>query len=652
MSSEPLMPSEPPPFCELDGYVFGFAHPGSQLKDHIYEHSRRLFAAGDAQRDALRSTEAVVARQAKIRADLLESLGGLPTSASPLNPRVTGVVQGAGFTVEKIIFESRPSHYVTANLYLPDGLTAPTAAVLFLCGHHIPAKQQPEYQGVCQALVAAGLVVLALDPVGQGERLSYYDPATQRTTVPAGTRDHDTAGAQCRFLGDSIARYFLHDAMRGIDYLMTRAEVDPRRIGVTGNSGGGTQTSLVMMVDPRIAAAAPGTFVMTRDSYQRTGQPQDAEQIWPGFTRGGYDHEDILLAMAPKPVCVLAVTADFFPIEGTRRTVDRARRVWSLFDHADRLELVEDQATHAYTPVLAAGAARFFARHLLGREADPGVFSATPFPMEKLQCTASGQVRAEFSDAQFVFDANHARWQAAERSRAALPAAERKKRALDWLRAEVFRDRETVDLNPRVIERGRTAGGCIADIAFWWPQPHLANLGMLFRARAASAAAPVTVAVWDDGTAALSRHAVWLQRECAVGRAVWVVNLSGVGPLQPDAINGGGMREFYGTWHKLADDLDWIGDSLVALRTYEVIRALDALSEWPELVTTDLRIHGHGRMGIHGKLAAALDPRVMACAWDEGFLFRDFVQSRVYDTQGVKELILPAALQHLELDEI
>ncbi|HYD83645.1 MAG TPA: hypothetical protein VEA63_06320, partial [Opitutus sp.] len=161
-------PEVPPPWADLDGYVFGFAHPGSQLKDHIYERSRRLFAAGDAQRDALQSAETLARHQAKLRADLIDSLGGLPTSTAPLNARVTGVVQAAGFTIEKIIFEARPAHYVTANLYLPAGRATPTAAVLFLCGHHVAAKQQPEYQTVCQTLVAAGLIVFALDPVGQG----------------------------------------------------------------------------------------------------------------------------------------------------------------------------------------------------------------------------------------------------------------------------------------------------------------------------------------------------------------------------------------------------------------------------------------------------------------------------------------------------
>ena len=215
------------PFRDLDRYAFGYAYPGSQLKDHIYERSRRLFAAGDAQRDGIRTVDAVRQRQRDIRRLVIAGIGGLTSADTPLNPRVTGTVEGDGFRIEKIVFESRPRHYVTANLYLP--LNRPpgrTAAVLFLSGHHNTAKVVPEYQSVCQTLVRAGLIVLAQDPVGQGERLSYFEPGTQTNPVGIGTRDHDYAGAQGRFLGDTLARYLLHDAMRGIDYLISRPEVD------------------------------------------------------------------------------------------------------------------------------------------------------------------------------------------------------------------------------------------------------------------------------------------------------------------------------------------------------------------------------------------------------------------------------------------
>jgi len=646
--------ASPSPFGKLDHSVFGYVYPGSQLKDYIYERSRRLFTLGDARRDALATAGALSRRQQEIRRVVLDGFGGLPPSDTPLNPRVTGVVVGDGFRIEKVIFEARPHHYVTANLYLPVRQTTDRiGAVLFLSGHADTARLRPDYQEVCQALVQAGLIVLAQDPVGQGERLSYFEPATGENPVGVGTADHNYAGAQCRLVGDTLARYMLHDAMRGIDYLLTRQEVDPGKIGVTGNSGGGTQTSLVMLVDPRVAAAAPATFIMSRDTYQRTGQAQDAEQIWPGFTGAGFDHEDILLAMAPKPVCVLAVTSDFFPIEGTRRTVQRARRAWELLGCGPALELVEDDSTHSYTPALAKAAARFFAKHLLGRTADLVGSEPKAFPMEQLHCTTSGQVRTDYPDAEFVFEANLTRLRGAEAGRAAIAPPARSARIREWLRKEVFRGREMNPLNPRVMKRGMTAGDYTVDAAFWWSQPNLANLGMLIRAKDGHPAnLAVTIAIWGDGTAALSQHTRWIETECAAGRAVFVVDLSGMGPLRPDPINEAPMNEFKGTWHKLTDDLDWLGDSMVALRTFEALRAVDVLAEWPELNRNNVRYYAEGRMGVHARLAAALEPRVSGCTWIGGFKYSDFVRTRIYDHKDLRTITLPGVLRVFDLDEL
>ncbi len=134
------------PLRELERYNFGYAYAGSQLKDTIYERSRKAFAAGDAARDAIKTAEALRARQAEIRRVVLEGIGGLPRSDTPLNARVTGTVAGEGFTIEKVIFEARPKQYVTTNLYLPAQRTGRTPAVLFLCGHHMTGKTVAEYQ--------------------------------------------------------------------------------------------------------------------------------------------------------------------------------------------------------------------------------------------------------------------------------------------------------------------------------------------------------------------------------------------------------------------------------------------------------------------------------------------------------------------------
>ncbi len=617
-----------------------------QLKTHVDQRSCAAFARGDAARDALDSRVALQRRQRELRRFFVRSLGGLPPGNTPLNARTVGELAGDGFTIEKIIFESRPKTFVTANLYLPAGRKGRTGAVLFLCGHHTQAKHVAEYQAVCQTLVQAGLVVFAQDPIGQGERFSYHDPRTGRQSISACCREHDYAGAQCLPLGDSLARYFLHDAMRGVDYLLTRREVDPRRIGVTGNSGGGTQTSLMMLADPRIAAAAPTTFIMSRESYLWTGQAQDAEQIWPGFTAAGYDHEDILLALCPKPVRVLAVQSDFFPIEGTRRTVKRCQRLWKLCGQPGHLDLIEDASIHSYTPRLAAAAAEFFARHLLGVRKCSAARVAT-FPPDKLWCTKSGQVLGEIPGARIVHDENRDRL----REMAARKASSRQA-ALAWLRRRVAAPRQGCDLNPRFISTER-CGELTVTQAFWWSQPGLLNHGLLFRTAKSTRRLPVTLAVWDGGTTALSAHWLWICRQCRRGRAVLVLDVSGVGALLPNPLNSNLPLEFYGVIHKLVDDLLWLGDDLVALRTYDVMRALDVVGEWPGLDAGRIACYAHGNQGVYAQLAAALDRRVRRTQVEGGIgSYAAFVRSRHYASHDIKSILLHGILDHLDLPNL
>jgi hypothetical protein len=216
-----------------------------------------------------------------------------------------------------------------------------------------------------------------------------------------------------------------------------------------------------------------------------------------------------------------------------------------------------------------------------------------------------------------------------------------------------MRQRENTPMNPRRIDRGRAVGAFTVDIAFWYPQPYLANLGMLIRPRERPAGPlPVTIAIWDEGTAALSAHTDWITAECARGRAVFVVNLSGMGPLKPDAINQGSIVDLYGTWRKLSDDLEWMGDSMLALRTYQALRSIEVLGEWPELKRDDVRFYGEGRSGVHAKLAAALAPEVKGCEWQNGFTFTDFVRTRSYESKDIKPFILPGVLRYFDLDEI
>ena len=648
-----------------------------QLKWHIYRRAERAFEAGDAARARLTTAESIRDYQQRLRRSFVASLGGMPDDHGAVSAEVTGVVERERYRIEKLIYQSRPGVYVTSLLYVPHGLTERAPAVLFLCGHATEGKAYPEYQRVCQLLALSGFVVLAQDPIGQGERLSYWEQELNAATVGACTLEHDHAGAQCVPLGWAAARFFLHDARRSIDYLTSRAEVDTSRIGLTGNSGGGTQSCLLMLTDERIAAAAPGTFIMDRRSYMYSGGAQDAEQIWPGFTAMGYDHADVLLAMAPKPVCVLSVTDDFFPIEGTRRTVESVRHIWDTLGVPGMPELVVDRAGHAYTPDLAESAAAFFRRALMeppgrGRDmderlrADVSDYSATaPMPAQTIQCTRSGQVRSDFADARFIFEECEQRAAELAQSRrgvralacyaADAPAGDEDV-ARKWLSDQIRAGRTGCDLNPRTYWRGRW-GELDAAARVWWSQPDLMGHGLVFKhALKHGQHNGWTIAVWDDGTKCLRPHMEWIRQCCLLGRSVLVLDVSGSGALEPyPLLNSTNPAEFYGVIHKLADDLTWLGDSLCALRTFDVLRAVDMIFLEENGLTPEVRIFADstvGRRCIYGYLCAMIDERIQGLdVIGKPPRWSDWVLDRMYDSRQVKSVILPGVLTRLELTE-
>lgn len=643
---------------ELETYndTWRFYDVKDQLKQFVYKRSNEAFAKGNEARRALDSVEQLEERRKKIRLQWIESVGGLPSGDAPLRAKVTGVVLCEGFRIEKVVFESRPGIFVTANLYVPDGATQPRGAVLFLCGHHEQAKQQGDYQIVCQYFVRAGLVVLAQDPIGQGERLSYYEKKLAGTTIRPGTGEHDYAGSQCWPLGDGVARYFVHDAMRSVDYLCTRPEVDPARIGVTGSSGGGTQTSMMMICDPRIAAAAPATFIMNRQTNMYTGMAQDSEQMWPGMTASGFDHEDILLAMVPRPVLVLAVTSDFFPVEGARSSVANVKKYWEWWGKEENIELFEDESGHKYTRRMAAKAVRFFSLHLLG--GTPVSVSddlIRPLEPSLLWCTVGGQVRGEIEGARSVWDETKERLTEIATLRNRIPEAERKKQAIDWLRGRVFAHRKPVELNPRFLQTYQV-NELTVQHGIWWAEEGLLNSAFLFtdyRHAGEEAKWPVTVAVWDGGTSELQSRLKWIRETCGAGRAVMVLDTAGVGSLLPHPLNGYDPRDFYGVLFKLTHDLMWLDDSLAAMRTYHVIRALDMAERWPGMRQSGVRIFAHGRQGVYGQFAAALDPRVESIEVVDGMgSYSGWVGERYYDHRDIMSVVVPGLLKYADLPDL
>ena len=277
------------------------SHPGATAaKTDLYSHLQQQAYAALAKRDEawsqLKTAEQVQQRQKSLREFFTQQLGGFP-ERTPLNSRVVGKLPGDGYTIEKVIFESRPHHHVTANLYLPDA-PGPHPGVIVSSGHSRTAKTAAYNQRFGISLAKHGMAALCYDPIGQGERSQILD-AEGRPQFSGTTTEHFLVGVGSILVGRNTAGYRVWDAMRAIDYLASRDDIDPQRIGMTGCSGGGTLTSYVMALDDRVACAAPACYLTTFGKLIETIGPQDAEQNIYGQIASGMDQPDYILMRAP-----------------------------------------------------------------------------------------------------------------------------------------------------------------------------------------------------------------------------------------------------------------------------------------------------------------------------------------------------------------
>ncbi len=378
-------------FAQEDLSVFGYwkfheGSPSASLYRHLYQRADDQWKKRQTGVKKLQTKSDWQKRQALVRQKLAEAMGPFPAK-TPLNPVITGSLEREDFKVEKLYFESHPGYYVTAALFIPKNRPGKSPAILYCSGHSANGFRSDVYQHTILNYVKKGFIVLAFDPIGQGERRQYLDIKDKA----APTKDHSYSGTQTFVSGLSPANYFTWDGIRAIDYLISRPEVDASRLGITGRSGGGTQTAYLAALDDRILAAAPECFITTTDKLWQANGPQDAEQNLVGFIEKGLDFPDLIEVRAPKPTLLVSTTRDMFPIQGVRDTYDEAKAAFRAFGKPDHLSKVEDDAPHASTPKNREATYAFFQKYL-GNPGSSEDLKVDIFKEEELYATPNGDV--------------------------------------------------------------------------------------------------------------------------------------------------------------------------------------------------------------------------------------------------------------------
>ena len=601
--------------------VDGFRDASLDIRDWVLARAQTCFDEQADAKAAITDAEAYEPVRAAKRERYLSLIGGLPSDdGHALSVNETGRLDGGSYTVRKLVCERLPGVYFTANAYVPNEVDEPTPGILMACGHSQDGKAAPAYQRVCIRLVEAGFVVLIQDALSHGEMVQLVGPDGQ-PQVGINTWEHSYLQRTASLVGQNIMRMFIGHAVRGLDVLCMLPEVDPARLGVTGNSGGGHLVQALMLVEPRVAAAFSCCSLTTRAHYLRSGaRSYDGEQNVFGCIPAGLDYDDFLSAFAPRPVCLGVAGSDYFEVEGALAAVALARRVYGLFGAEENLGVcLAPDHPHGFSTPLARGCVAWFARHLQGREwvspeADPPVRDVAA-----LQCTGSGQVMLDMPGARSLLDLHRDAWQAArERARSAGPLTRQDLRARLGIP-------EAVPV-PRFVRcTARTASDvCAVERLFFFSEPGITVTAVQYRPLARVIGG--LLLLLPDGTDGQAAYAEQIREWVHGGQIVMVVDPRGIGAVRAHAAGGEGLG-IRGKAFRLANYHFLLGTSLAARRAFDVLQALAVLRACPALPDdAGLGLVAHGWPSLYGLLAAAMDGNLTSCdvaglpaSWDVAF---------------------------------
>lgn len=576
--------------------VRGAGIPRVDLGRFLRDEATRLLARRKEEVAAAKTMEQIQARRERLRSSLLASLGDLP-ERTPLNGRVVGTRQEQGYRIERIVFESRPSHHVTALLYLPDA-AGPVPGVLVPCGHSANGKAAEAYQRVCILIARSGMAAFCYDPIGQGERVQRLDADGKPAVRQGSTTEHTMVGIGAILVGRQAATYRIWDGFRALDYLASRPEIDATRLGCTGNSGGGTLTSYLMALDDRIAVAVPSCYITSLERLFATIGPQDAEQNITGQVAFGLDHADYITMRAPKPTLLSVGTRDFFDIQGSWDTFREVKLIYGRFGFGERVDLFESDEEHGFTGPRRVASVRWLRRWLLRIDdaiTEPELPVATD---AQVQCTSTGQVLSDLKGVS-VFDLN------ADRERELRPIRAgfcRTSSASDF-RLAVGRLLGLADRvpAPRIVRtegHERRRHGRVRELGIE-TEPGIVISAIEAVPDWADEPSATVVRVGFDRTADLAPGAA-VDKLLAEGRRVVLADLRGMGRIEPasptrrESPLGAEFKEAFLALH--------IGRPLLGQRTLDLLGLLEALR-----TESGFEIHGQGTAGLAVLHAALLD---------------------------------------------
>ncbi|MFM6975443.1 MAG: alpha/beta hydrolase family protein [Sphingobacteriaceae bacterium] len=528
-------------------------------------------------------------------------LGKLPQKAD-LNPSITGSIQKPGYRIEKIVYQSFQNHHVSSNLYIPEG-NGKFPAILLLCGHEDVSKATASYQQTAILLAKNGFVVFVIDPISQSERVQLTDQQGKSLTRGS-TTEHTLLNLPSNLLGTSSAAYELFDNVCGLDYLMSRPEVDTEKIGCTGNSGGGMQTIYMAAFDDRIKAFAPCSYLASRErTLEFTGPADGCAQI-PGEGAFGLEMSDYLIAAAPKPMLVLAGRYDFIDYHSTRQSFAELKQVYQSLSASNKLSLFTVDDGHGISKPKREAAVQWFRTWFYQDDRPVKEDGLEVLTDQELFAASTGKVSTSYPDEVNIVQENLRRFNELASARAAfakLPLKERKTQIRELL---------ALNPDPKVLQAEWLTSVNAGTLSFQKmilrradevPMPVLLY-------RPAQKPKKLIICLSDQGKNHLADSAGLMQQYAGQGFAVLLPDVRGTGETT-DKLELNDPKFFNKDYRNTLLALH-MAKPLLGQKTVDILNLLDFISTQPEWKGVPVEINSQGLVGLAAMHAAFLDQRV------------------------------------------
>jgi cephalosporin-C deacetylase-like acetyl esterase len=584
-------------------------------------------------------------RKSEVHKTLKRIIGDFPEK-TPLNARITGKLERDDFSVEKIVFESVPNYYVTSVLLIPKKLNGKAPAVIYCSGHTEEGFRSETYQHIIINLVKKGFVVFAFDPVGQGERYQYLDESGMPKF--GSTHEHSYAGTQCMISGYSPARYFIWDGIRAIDYLFTRPEVDTERIGITGRSGGGTQSSHIAAIDERIAASAPECYITSLEYILKTIGPQDAEQNFFGSLSEGIDHADLLVARAPKPTMVISTTRDFFSIQGARDTFREAKLAFDALGKPENFQMAEDDDVHKSTRKNREAMYAFFQKHL-ALPGDHLDLDVEVFDQKELQVSPTGQVLTSYNS-ETIFSLNQSYTK--ELVKAFQPKRRAENLDLGKMRQEIqkksgYREPKS---HQKLIFSGRYTENETIYEYYLLESSDNYMVPLLYAQPAKKIVSGALLIFSENGKADIVDSQSLAFKLLAKEIPVLLADLPGFGEMGPGYLKGDAY--IHGVSHNQWYTGMLTGKSLCAVRAEEILQLVQAINSQLSIDKNQLTVMGSGPLGSEVLHAALFSENIRKIALVDPLIsYSNLNSTKEYDSKWVLSSV-PGMLRTYDLPDL